>query len=55
MMPFLDRRFRTPAIIGTGAAIDRAFFEEIGALDEEMELWGGENIDLSMRVRITRT
>jgi hypothetical protein len=37
--------------IGTYSAIDRAFFEDIGAFDEGMQLWGGENIDLSIRVR----
>ena len=53
MMLFLHRRFRTPSIIGGSAAMDREFFEEIGAFDEEMELWGGENIELAMRVRLT--
>jgi hypothetical protein len=31
--------------------MDRKFFEEIGAFDDEMRLWGGENIDLSIRVK----
>ena len=33
--------------------MERAFFEEIGALDDEMEFWGGENIELPLRVRPT--
>jgi polypeptide N-acetylgalactosaminyltransferase len=28
-------------------------FEEIGAFDEHMKAWGGENIDLALRVRPT--
>jgi hypothetical protein len=42
---------RIKANIGAYGAIDRAFFEEIGAYDEGMQLWGGENIDLSIRVK----
>ena len=30
--------------------MDRSFFEEIGALDAGMEFWGGENVDLAIRV-----
>ncbi|KAI0228993.1 Polypeptide N-acetylgalactosaminyltransferase 2 [Lamellibrachia satsuma] len=38
-----------PANIGT-FAIDKTFFNDIGAYDEDMWGWGGENIDLSLRV-----
>lgn len=31
--------------------MNRTFFQEIGAYDDGMLLWGGENIDLSIRVR----
>ena len=31
--------------------MNRDFFWETGGLDEGMELWGGENIDISIRVR----
>ena len=31
-------------------AMERDFFFEIGGLDTGMTLWGGENIELSMRV-----
>ena len=31
-------------------AMERQFFFDIGGLDTDMKLWGGENIDLSIRV-----
>ena len=40
---------RSPANIGT-FAIDKTFFYEIGAYDEDMWGWGGDNVDLSIRV-----
>ena len=40
----------SPMTIGAGWAIDRQFFKDIGEFDEGMELWGGENIDLPLRV-----
>ena len=42
--------FSSPVTIGTIFAIDKQFFEDIGAMDEGMQLWGGENIDLPVRV-----
>lgn len=32
--------------------VDRKFFEEIGLLDEGMEVYGGENVELSIRVSV---
>lgn len=29
---------------------DRKYFEEIGLLDEGMEIYGGENVELGIRV-----
>jgi polypeptide N-acetylgalactosaminyltransferase len=40
---------RERAMIGAYALMDKTFFEEIGAFDEGMEFWGGENIDLPLR------
>lgn len=39
--------------IGSNWAMRKDVFEEIGAFDEHMKAWGGENIDLALRVRPT--
>ena len=43
--------FRTAALIGCTLAIERNYFFEMGAFDEGMDVWGGENIELPVRVR----
>lgn len=40
---------RSPALIGC-FIVDRLYFEEIGLLDEGMEVYGGENVELGVRV-----
>jgi polypeptide N-acetylgalactosaminyltransferase len=32
-------------------AADRKYFFEIGGYDDDMEVWGGENLELSFRVK----
>ena len=32
-------------------AVNRKYFEHIGTYDPGMEIWGGENLELSFRVR----
>lgn len=31
--------------------VDRKFFGEIGSLDDGMKIYGGENVELGIRVR----
>lgn len=33
-------------------SIDKDYFIELGSYDNDMYFWGGENLDLSFRVRI---
>ena len=41
--------FRTATTIGCALAINRKYFFEIGAYDEGMLIWGGENLEISFR------
>lgn len=34
-------------------AVDREFFFKLGGYDEGMDIWGGENIEMSLRVCYT--
>lgn len=38
-------------MIGCSFVVDREYFGQIGLLDPGMEVYGGENIELGMRVR----
>ncbi|KAL2103949.1 hypothetical protein ACEWY4_000817 [Coilia grayii] len=41
---------RTPVFAGGLFSISKAFFQHIGSYDDKMEIWGGENIEMSFRV-----
>lgn len=32
-------------------AMDRKYFYEVGSYDNQMDIWGGENLEMSFRVR----
>jgi len=41
--------FPSPTLVGCAIAVERNYFMKLGAFDEGMRIWGGENIELGFR------
>uniref|UniRef100_A0A6A7FWV6 Polypeptide N-acetylgalactosaminyltransferase n=3 Tax=Hirondellea gigas TaxID=1518452 RepID=A0A6A7FWV6_9CRUS len=46
----ITQAYKTPAMAGGLFSIDRDYFYRLGSYDRTMDIWGGENLEMSFRV-----
>ncbi|XP_068247231.1 LOW QUALITY PROTEIN: polypeptide N-acetylgalactosaminyltransferase 1-like [Palaemon carinicauda] len=46
----ITEAYRTPAMAGGLFSIDKDYFYQLGSYDRNMDVWGGENLEMSFRV-----
>lgn len=44
--------FKIPIMLGCAFAIRRDFFHDLGEYDEGLEIWNGEQIELSLKLHL---